>query len=230
MGAEITNAEAGDLVNNWRAENPAIVQFWDRLNDAMHQCISQDVRTSVIVGARGNMVLNFSPIAPPSSLRSEFTVAEQSLLIELISGTGETIMSRVFHGVHEHGRNLRYFKPSKRKTGPAWVENYIDPKTGQLRYYELYGGKLAGILTQSFCREIFFDRLWAVSQWCETAPNVDLIGQFHDEIVLDWVPDGHNPVSLDHTTRVLNSYMSEDSRFPDFPMAAEVGVNYRYTK
>lgn len=60
----------------------------------------------------------------------------------------------------------------------------------------MYGGKLAGLLTQSLCREVFFNSLRWVHTWCDAYPNVRLIGQFHDEIVVDWSHRWDNPIWL----------------------------------
>jgi hypothetical protein len=124
---------------------------------------------------------------------------------------------------------VRYFKASKSKTGDSWKNHYTDPKTKQMRFYEIYGGKMSGILTQSFCREIFFDQLHKVEEWTLNHGNVDVIGQFHDEIVVDWWPA---PAAVDlaraeHDVRIL---MSGHRDFSDFPLVAEVKSSYRYTK
>ena len=89
-------------------------------------------------------------------------------------------------------------------------------------------GKLAGIITQSLCREIFFEQLQIVHNWTSKVEGVDLIGQFHDEIVIDWVP-GY-AVQLDGAKSTLESRMSFSQSFPRFPMGAEIKDDYRYTK
>jgi hypothetical protein len=103
----------------------------------------------------------------------------------------------------------------------------VDPKTSQDRLYELYGGKIAGILTQSLCREIFFTCLKNVHRWVSPlVGQVAVIGQFHDEIVLDWTPGGTN---LDQVKAVLEMCMST-STLPGFPLAADIKSDYRYIK
>ena len=123
---------------------------------------------------------------------------------------------------------LCYHKPSERKTGDLWKDWKIDPATKQLKYHTIYGGKLAGILTQSMCRELFFETLERLSNIFKDISNVKIVGQFHDEIVLDWVPS-ENGWSLEKTKHSLERWMSYSS-LPAFPMAAEIKSDYRYTK
>lgn len=135
-------------------------------------------------------------------------------------------MRRIFHGVYERGRSLCYYRPTDRKSGPVWVNHFKDPKTKQVRFYNIYGGKLAGILTQSLCRQVFFGALRGIHEWAELRDNVHVVGQFHDEIVLDWEP---GPMGLDDTKKALEFYMSE-TRLRGFPLEAEIKDDYRYTK
>ncbi len=128
--------------------------------------------------------------------------------------------------MYNRGRNICYYRPSDRKTGDVWRRDFIDPKTKQRRWYEIYGGKLAGILTQSLCREIFFDSLQKVAKWVADEPQLKLVGQFHDEIVLDWRP---GPLTLDQTKEQLYRYMSE-CVIPSFPLDADIKDDYRYIK
>ena len=110
---------------------------------------------------------------------------------------------------------------------------FRDPKTGQTKRFTIYGGKLAGILTQSFCRELFFRTLREV-RIRMAYPNLKLIGQFHDEIVLEWSPiesveDREQAVTLESAVGQLEWLMST-SPVLDFPLAAEVKFDHRYTK
>jgi DNA polymerase bacteriophage-type len=144
-----------------------------------------------------------------------------------ITNAFNTVMQRYFHGCHERGRNICYFKPSDRKTGDLWKNTFIDPKTKQRRNYDLYGGKLAGILTQSLCREIFFRVLKDVDEWVDTSAQLTLVGQFHDEIVVDYKP---GVVSLDTSKLGLKSIMSDAGMMSSFPLEADIKSDYRYTK
>ena len=65
-------------------------------------------------------------------------------------------------------------------------------------------------------------------------PNLKLIGQFHDEIVLEWSPiesveDREQAVTLEYAVKKLEQLMST-SPVLDFPLAAEVKYDHRYTK
>lgn len=119
----------------------------------------------------------------------------------------------------------------------------MDPKTKRTTYYKLYGGKLAGILTQSLCRELFFNSLFLWKEevrtprkkWSESPTNVKMIGQFHDEIVIDWKPP-HDPFDweLEQTIQVLQKVMStprlKNFTLDTFPLEAAVAHDYRYIK
>ena len=136
-------------------------------------------------------------------------------------------------GCHIVGNNIGYYKPNETIAGKPWKNTFRDPKTGQTKRYTIYGGKLAGILTQSFCRELFFRTLHAVS-YDMSYPNLKIIGQFHDEIVLEWSPveafdNQEGVVSLPFAVKQLEQLMSM-SPVLDFPLAAEVKYDHRYTK
>ena len=79
---------------------------------------------------------------------------------------------------------------------------------------------------QSLCREIFFDALFEVHRWVDSVPNVKLVGQFHDEIVLDWMPGDWN---LSYVMGKFEQSMTT-TKLPGFPLAAEIKADYRYTK
>lgn len=50
------------------------------------------------------------------------------------------------------------------RRGQLWESQYTDKKTKKREFFSIYGGKLAGILTQSFCRELFFTVLVKLEQ------------------------------------------------------------------
>jgi len=67
-----------------------------------------------------------------------------------------------------------------------------------------------------------------VHRWCETTNGqVRLVGQFHDEIVLDWKPGTRG---LEHCKTTLTTLMSDPGKVASFPLAAEIKDDYRYTK
>lgn len=229
MGTDMSEAEAAKLVANWRAANPKIVQFWWDLDDMLHDVVEGKAPVSTKHLPYDGLVLHLSTIDAPGSLRKQAGPTLKSLVMELTQN-GDTVLRRFFHGVHVRGRNIGYFKPTETRSGDLWKNWYVNPKTKQREWYSIYGGKLTGILTQSFCREIFFRVLARVQEWVDVYPNINIVGQFHDELVLDWAPD--NVTDLDSSKKALETFMSNAKSigFPSFPLAAEVKHDYRYTK
>ena len=240
MGIEMTEGEAGSLVMDWRNANPRTVEFWNMLDTMLRKVVVNGSSYEQWQQDTG-LVIEMVAKTVPSSLSARWRngsgrVPLTSVCLQLKDSRGVCILKRMFHGCHSTGRNIRYFKPSDRKTGSLWKEGYTDPKTKQYRMYELYGGKLAGILTQSFCREIFFYQLRRVHHWSQLHPDqISMVGQFHDEIVLDWVPPEVNQsgsvVFRAEAERVLEDLMTQAIEgLPAFPLAAEVKSAYRYIK
>jgi DNA polymerase bacteriophage-type len=223
MGVELSEGESLKLVRDWRAANQEIVKYWYALDDALHTALNG--RATSVQLAHG--WVEITPVLAPQSLRDQ--VKDEGLLtlvIKVIDDRLHTVLTRVIHGVILVGRNIRYWKPTERKTGDLWTDHFTNPKTKQLQKFTVYGGKLAGLITQSLCREVFFGSLRQMHEWVQTAPNVQLVGQFHDEIVLDWVP---GPVSLSGTKAALEAAMTSTT-LTGFPLAAEIKDDYRYTK
>jgi hypothetical protein len=160
-------------------------------------------------------------------LHDQVGVTVQSIEMLVHHPVAGTLLKRYFHGCYRRGRNVAYHKPSDRKTGDLWKNHYVDPKTKQVRFFELYGGKLAGILTQSLCREIFMRAAVSVAQWCEQSNQLQLVGQFHDELVVDWMPGILSSVVAEEDLKVR---MSDAAPMKSFPLAAEVHSDYRYIK
>ncbi len=235
MGVHLEEGEATKLVWDWRDANPGIVNLWARLDWMLHECVER--RAPQSLGLPDQLLLRLTPCATPASLTKQVPGRGiQSVRMAIDDGHGEQFMVRYFHGCYVRGRNICYFRPTDRKTGDLWREQYVDPKTKQTRYYELYGGKLAGILTQSFCRELFFQALEQVHGWSLAHDNITLVGQFHDEIVVDWKPGwqaragGGNALSILEAKQDMTAMMSDPGRVPSFPLAAEIKDDYRYTK
>ena len=138
---------------------------------------------------------------------------------------GDLYLSRIFHGCYYRGRDVCYYKATDRKSGPLWSDTYRNPKTKQFAYNKLYGGKLTGILVQSFCRQLFFEgMLRAQKKECE---GFELIGQFHDELIVDWWKAN---LSLEEAKSRLQHCMTDEPRFKELPIEAEVKAAYRYIK
>lgn len=224
MGVTMSEGEAQQLVNDWRQANPEIVRFWQLLDEMLHAAVAG--APSRVLFLHDGLRLQVRSTTTPESLLKQHPGA-QSIMLQVMHNDGTVFLRRYFHGCYERGRNVCYYKPSERKTGDLWRQRYMDPKTKQLRFYELYGGKLAGILTQSFCRELFFQSLHNVHDWCQRYESVTLVGQFHDEIVVDWRP---HDLTLAQAKADLERMMSDPGRLKSFPLAAEIKDDYRYTK
>ena len=234
MGIDMTEEQALEkIVRPWRASNPETVELWETLNSALHQFVNQGETVSVAL-AHGLRLVLF-PAQTPASLLAQHLGA-QSMTMRLYSrgnnGRDDWVMDRMFHGLYMRGNDVCFYKPSDRKTGDLWKNHYRDPKTGKIVFYKLYGGKLAGILVQSMCRELFFDSLQQLHKKLAAAPNVKIVGQFHDEIVLDWEPDASGfGVSLEDAKKVMEVAMSTvRPSFKGFPLQAEIKDDFRYTK
>ena len=225
MGVMLSESDARDLVFGWRDACPKTVVFWDRLNSAIRQASAGN---SCMVSVP-NGHLSFTPISAPESLQEQVgLLTDTSVFIELfVDGIEGPYFTRLIHGLYQRGKNICYYKPSERKTGDLWSPTFVNPKTKQLQYYSVYGGKLAGLLTQSLCREIFFDSLRSVHKEVGKHDNLKLVGQFHDEIVVEWSPD---PVMDQPKTKHMLESLMSTTVLPWFPLAAEVHAAYRYIK
>lgn len=225
MGVTLTEGEASKVVSDWRAANPEIVLFWDRLHEMLASVVEEPKRVERLF-LKDGLRLELQSIPAPVSLHHQMK-GVRSLQVTLLHG-GEVMMKRYFHGVYARGRDICYHKPSERKTGDLWRNGYVNPKTKQFQLFTIYGGKLAGILTQSLCREIFMRCMVDVHEWTqEHVGQVALIGQFHDEMVVDWKPGA---LSLEDAKRELEGYMSNPGVLVSFPLAADIKDDYRYTK
>jgi DNA polymerase len=243
-GVDMDEAEALQLVRDWRAANPEVVELWDTIDVLLHKTV--DTRAKQTARLANNLELRFKPITTPASLLKQHPCA-QSLVMELWSTqkahNAFPILQRVFHGCYTRGRNICIYKPSERKTGDMWTSHFVDPKTKKVRFYDIYGGKLAGILTQSMCREMFFYALRRLDQDMRGVANAKIVGQFHDEIVVDWVPPQEkspfpqeDPIEyygLDYNTTLtlVKAAMTEVSeQFKGFPLEADIKSGFRYIK
>lgn len=231
MGVDFDMDQATKTVVDWRGTNPEVVSLWGKLDEALRKVATKQQSTARIKLAHG-LTLVFEHTTTPMSLSLQFPGA-QTIEMRLV-GAGDSssfTMSRVFQGVHLKGSDICYIKPSELKNGALWTDKWTKGKLSG--NYKLYGGKLAGILTQSFCRELFFYSLRAIENQLETVENVKLIGQFHDEIVLEWSPPTHSSTftpTLPRMEQLLRECMSECHWFPDFPLAADVHSALRYIK
>lgn len=232
MGIELNDREAQEIVTGWREVNSTIVDFWAELDRGLHTAVNSPMSANIPL-AGGLYALHISGMTAPDSLLEMHPGAANLRLTVRNTDTDQIFMQRYFVGCHMVGNNIGYYKPNETIAGKPWKNTFRDPKTGQTKRYTIYGGKLAGILTQSFCRELFFRTLREV-RIRMAYPNVKLIGQFHDEIVLEWTPiesvgETRGAVSLPFAVERLEQLMST-SPVLDFPLAAEVKYDHRYTK
>lgn len=234
MGVEFTDAEAGRLVRDWRAINPAIVDMWTRLGEAFTKVVQFSASGpgsygQTVMLANG-MSVEFNVTDTPASLQRQHPGAKS--IVTVLHAGGRPYLQRYFHGCYMRGKDVCYHKPTDRVGGDLWTNHYRDPKSGQIVFYKLYGGKIAGILTQSFCREIFFHVMHSVYRWTTRNSGVTLIGQFHDEIVVDYDSTAFGAMTIDEARRVLTTIMTETHGLPftGFPLGAEVQSAYRYIK
>lgn len=226
MGVELSEAESTKVVTDWRDANPRVVEFWQVLDGMLHDVV-EGRKQIARLALPDHLVLKLIAAPPPASLVHQHPDSV-SVLVKVVSqADGQPLLKRFFHGCYIRGRNVCYYKPSDRKTGDLWRSHFVDPKTKQVRFYDIYGGKLAGILTQSLCRELFFRVLRQTQTWAEATENVQLVGQFHDEIVGDWKP---GQLGLDEAKSTLSLIMSDPGELRSFPLAADIKDDYRYTK
>jgi DNA polymerase len=239
MGVDLSEGEAAAIVNSFRSANPEIVNFWWWLDEALHLVVEEGyIREWVLPD---NMVLRLLPYVAPDSLIQQVednpaTRGRKIISVKMqvnFDDTSEPFMVRWFHGCYVKGRSIVYYKPTDRKTGDLWKDTFMHPKTKRETDHTIYGGKLAGIFTQSFCRELFMQSMKSLDSWVRNYPKqLELVGQFHDELVVDWIPVAPAPGRLGQYEAMdwMERIMSDPGRVASFPLAAEIKADYRYTK
>ena len=103
------------------------------------------------------------------------------------------------------------------------------------------GAILAGIIActdifAAFCESVpageespvFFNSLELLSR-ALTGTGVEIVGQFHDEIVVDWNP-GRTKLSLDQVITIMENCMSIPGPLVGFPLEADIKHAHRYIK
>ena len=192
MHIDMSEDDAIALVADWREHCPKTVQLWKDLDDGLHCILNQQLRThTVTLGCReSDVFVKFRKISTPQSL-TDIHPGAQSIQVLLYVNHKVTV-TRVINGLYLYGRDICYYKPSKKLTGPAWSSWFMNQKTKQRQRYKIYGGKLTGILVQSLCRELFFHSLHQLEKGLgdPKQSGAQAVGQFHDEIVVDWSPEG----------------------------------------
>lgn len=226
-----------NVVTGWRDINPEVTTLWNHLHEGLLSSVQGSSRVQIPLA--NDLMLSLFHLETPATLLAMHPNA-QSIGLRLyymnpVRHRREEVMERVFHGCYMRGQNVAYYKPTERKTGDLWSSHFVDPITKQIRFYEVYGGKLAGILTQSMCRELFFYALDDLYVSIQGYANVKMVGQFHDEIVVDWTPRKPGLVKpqldLDDAIDLMSYAMSTPPYWAaGFPLAAEIKSAYRYIK
>lgn len=242
MGIDMDEEAGTSLVRSWRDTNPEIEDMWYRIDDALRLAAEGALGAVTRVHLANGLRLEFQVVAAPDSLQAQHPGAKSLIMrLQHQKAVVRTVLERVFHGVHLDRGRIIYYKPSERITGPAWTNRFTDPKTKEVVNYSIYGGKITGILTQSMCREMFFEVTRELAERLRHASNAPLIGQFHDELVVDWTPVGSNVFpedphvlgqsELHEVLSIMEYEMSSAPRWAEgFPLEADIKHAYRYIK
>ena len=235
MGIDMSLDQAEHLKTSWRATNPEIVEMWNGMQTALMQALTVGHGEWNSPNEHVGIQVLFSMEPAPTSLEQQHPGVKSLKMRLYVAST--KILERVFHGAHLVGNDIHYYKPSELKTGDLWKKDFMNPKTKRKEPFKIYGGKVTGILTQSFCREIFFSSLRSLDYALSPITNADLIGQFHDELVVDWQPMSSSTggvVSLNNVIDTMKNAMTFSEAngvwLPFFPLDAEIKSDYRYIK
>lgn len=146
-----------EIVNQWRAANPAIKNFWYKVEAAAQQAVNEGRRA--VVPVSGGQVLVFA---------REIDTANglDFMTIQLPSGR------QLFYANPHMGQN-RFGNPSL----CYWGQNGTSKKW---QVTETYGGKLAENITQAVARDCLF---YAMERLTEAGYHV--VFDVHDEVVLE---------------------------------------------
>ena len=239
LGFDISLEEAQEWVTSWRAACPNIVQFWHDLDQLLHFVVAS--RTESSFKNKRGVEFKVTPFSLPSV--AEVHPGSTSLCIRIYQpGNPDAVVTRFIHGVYSEGRGLAYYKATEslgdkglwsnvNETATQKANQGRGPKQKKVKVLNtIYGGKLAGIATQSLCRELFFEVLERLAKALEHTDNVTILGQFHDEIIVDWVPGGaDSSVSREFVQSTMEEVMSQCT-LAEFPLATEIKHDYRYIK
>lgn len=229
MDIELTDVECKKIITAYREKNPHIKALWYSLNEAMINALQGNTLApwSVEVGPPGErFIVKFTAI-PETDVINNVMTGTQMLEMSLWSG-GVQKFWRVWRGCYvvqgQWGSEVIYHKsPISPNHSRLWADHSVDEETGERYSNKLYGGKLTGVLVQSFAREMFFKMLRSIDD--QLPDDNYLIGQFHDEAVIDVRMSDLNEVKP-----LVAGIMSSSIGFPQLPVDCEVKQAYRYTK
>ena len=77
---------------------------------------------------------------------------------------------------------------------------------------------------------MFFDSLNLLSNELKSVPNAEIIGQFHDEIVVNWVPSTEPGAKTSEEVKEIMAKAMSTTYLRDFPLVADIKSAYRYIK
>lgn len=228
MGIQLTDFEAAEVVQDFRDTRPKTVSLWNKLHGALEAVVTLGQPREVITPYG---TVRFSLATTPRSLLS-IDPRARSIQMQYLGSGERMIFARIFHGCYMAGKDIRYYRAMSGVNTELWRDWYTNPKTKQRDHYKLYGGKLTGILVQSYCREIFMSALSKVEDVFRMTGNTKLIGQFHDEIVVDWEPaklPDSRAMDEHQSMNALRKAM-ESTSITAMPLRATVAASYRYIK
>lgn len=227
--------ETTEWVTDWRAANPAVTQLWKDLDDLLKRVVAS--RTERTIQIANGLQVRMIPFQLPTVARIQPN--STSLCVQVLDSKSTPLVVRFIHGAYILDKGVAYYKASESLglERPLWsnVNETATQKANKGRkkgtnkkivLNTIFGGKLTGILVQSFCRELFFDSLALLSERLEEVDNVNIVGQFHDEIVVDWRPGSW---SLEKAMEVMEEAMST-CNIEGFPLVADIKHAYRYIK
>jgi len=234
LGFDISLEDATQNVEDWRSANPSIVEFWDKLDKCLRAALESDRAQEFPI--ENGAVIRITPFRLKSI--QAMHPGATSIALQIFLGD-DPFVTRVVHGCYfagtEKRKSVRYYKPKDHFTGgDLWSDvnetasQKASAELGKLVIVKLnmFGGKMAGIATQSLCREVFYDSMLELHQLLWLVSNARVMGQFHDELVVDWKP---GKTSLEEVKALMEKAMSH-SRLSGFPLSAEIKSAYRYIK
>ena len=235
LGFDTSIEDALQNVTDWRGANTHIVDLWYTFDNVLKSAVRHNKVQEEKIGY--DLSIRVTPFVEESI--QQIHAGALSVVVQILND-GEPMVTRVVHGCYFFGsgrkQSLCYYKPVDTLTssGVLWSPDYahkeLKAANGKpLRVkYSIYGGKLAGILTQSMARELFFDSMRRLMIMLEPYDNANLMGQFHDEINVDWFPR-EGGLTLEEAKDLMKQAMSF-TELRDFPLAVDVKSDYRYTK
>jgi len=248
LGFVISLEEATEWVTSWRAACPNIVKLWHDLDALLKYVVSSKMPKAIEIG--NGMTAVATPFTLPSV--AEVHPGSTSICFQLFHPwDDEAIVTRFIHGVYlvtsNNKTGMAYYKATEtlgekgiwsniNETGTRKA-NVGKPKNAKKKIVlnTIFGGKLTGIAVQSLCRELFFKALAELSDRLENVANAQLVGQFHDEANVEWLPHvdvtdtWERNIEAEELQALMEEVMSH-SELVGFPLDADIKSAYRYIK